>query len=223
MARTPRGPKQVASLNHEADARRNIATAELADIQRMLEEQAPQPPAVYPRARPLANGETRERDADLDPQIIWNGARITLTKDQAAQLAQSGTVEIGDAQLVWRGKDQLLRRRGDEGVRGLGMAAPELAEFLEKAEKRFMTQVLVVKAAFDPEAGVWFTESGDVHGLRIEAATLDAFVERIPGAVQDLLEGDDPTDGFDIPIEVIAHASTRVRIPERVRSASRHV
>ncbi|HEY3798524.1 MAG TPA: site-specific DNA-methyltransferase [Caulobacteraceae bacterium] len=41
----------------------------------------------------------------MDPQIIWNGARIRLTAAQVAQLAETGEVEIGDAQLVWRGKD----------------------------------------------------------------------------------------------------------------------
>jgi hypothetical protein len=78
-----------------------------------------------------------------------------------------------------------------------------------------MSSVIVVMAAYDPEAGVWYIESSDVHGLRIEAPTLDALVERIPGAVRDLLE--DGEEGFegDIPIEVIAHASTRLRIPER--------
>lgn len=78
-----------------------------------------------------------------------------------------------------------------------------------------MTQVIVVKAAFDPDAGVWYTESSDVHGLRIEAFTLDALVARIPEAIQDLLEDGDGSDVIDIPIEVIAHASTRLRIPER--------
>jgi len=106
MARNPKGPKEVAALNHEADVRRNIATAELADIQQMLEAQAPQPPAIYPRSRPLSEGEVRERDTDLDPQIIWNGARIRLTQDQIAQLSEAGEIEIGDAQLVWRGKDR---------------------------------------------------------------------------------------------------------------------
>ena len=60
---------------------------------------------AYPRARPLAKGERRARDEDLDPQIVWNGARIRLTPEQVAQLAETGEVEIGDAQLVWRGKD----------------------------------------------------------------------------------------------------------------------
>ena len=51
-----------------------------------------------------------------------------------------------------------------------------------------MSQVIVVKAAYDLEAAVWYTESSDVYGLRIEAPTLDALVERVPGAVLDLLE-----------------------------------
>jgi hypothetical protein len=54
-----------------------------------------------------------------------------------------------------------------------------------------MSRVIVVQAAFDPEAGVWHTPFSDVHGLRIEAPTFDALVERIPGAVLDLLEDQD--------------------------------
>lgn len=105
MARTPKGPKQVGTLNHPEN-RLNIPTAEMADLAAMQEEMSPLEPVAYPRARPLAEGEVRERDEDLDPQIVWNGARIRLTKDQVAQLAATGEVEIGDAQLVWRGKDR---------------------------------------------------------------------------------------------------------------------
>ncbi|MDP3488738.1 MAG: site-specific DNA-methyltransferase [Phenylobacterium sp.] len=105
MARTPKGPKSVETITHEEASRRNIPTAELQSIAEYMEEQHPAEPVRYPRARPLAEGERRERDEDLDPQIIWNGARITLTKAQVDQLAATGTVEIGDAQLVWRGKD----------------------------------------------------------------------------------------------------------------------
>ncbi|RWD54295.1 MAG: site-specific DNA-methyltransferase [Mesorhizobium sp.] len=64
-----------------------------------------EPSLVLPRARPLASGATRARDADADPQIVWNGMNISLTRAQVAQLAETGTIEIGDAQLVWRGKD----------------------------------------------------------------------------------------------------------------------
>lgn len=106
MARAPKGPKQIGTLNHGRDGRLNIPTAEMADLAAMQEEMTPLAPVAYPRARPLAEGEMRERDADLDPQIVWNGAKITLTEDQVARLTATGSVEIGDAQLVWRGKDR---------------------------------------------------------------------------------------------------------------------
>jgi adenine-specific DNA-methyltransferase len=105
MARAPKGPKQVETLVHDEATRRNIPTAELQSTAEYLEEMHPPKPALYPRARPLAEGERRERDEDLDPQIIWNGARIRLTSAQVAQLHETGEVELGDAQLVWRGKD----------------------------------------------------------------------------------------------------------------------
>lgn len=105
MAKKPKAPKQVGTVTHPEN-RVNIPTAEMADLAAMQEELRPLPPVAYSRARPLAEGQVRERDEDLDPQIIWNGARITLTKDQVAQLNESGSVEIGDAQLVWRGKDR---------------------------------------------------------------------------------------------------------------------
>ncbi|MCT7662936.1 site-specific DNA-methyltransferase [Shinella kummerowiae] len=58
------------------------------------------------RDRPLAHGEERDRDLDRDPQVIWNGAKIRITPAQMKKLAETGEIEIGDAQLVWRGKDR---------------------------------------------------------------------------------------------------------------------
>ena len=107
MARQPKaptGPRQIDMLTH-ADTRRNIPTAEFQSIAQQMEETAPFEPARYPRATPLPKGETRERNADLDPQIVWKGMRITLTQAQRKQLQETGSVELGDAQLVWRGKD----------------------------------------------------------------------------------------------------------------------
>jgi adenine-specific DNA-methyltransferase len=107
MARIPKppaGPRPIETLVH-ADSRRNIPTAEYQSIAQQIEEVKPFEPARYRRATPLAKGETRERNADLDPQIIWRGARITLSQAQRQQLQETGEVELGDAQLVWRGKD----------------------------------------------------------------------------------------------------------------------
>ena len=105
MARTPKGPKQVTTLTHDEATRKNIPTAELQSTAQYMEEMSPSQPVAYPRARPLAEGKRRARDEDLDPQIIWNGVRIRLTEAQVQQLHDTGEVEIGDAQLVWRGKD----------------------------------------------------------------------------------------------------------------------
>ena len=40
------------------------------------------------------------------PELIWNGARITITDEQMKELAETGTLTLSDAQLVWRGKDR---------------------------------------------------------------------------------------------------------------------
>ncbi len=98
--------KKVETLTHESARRKNIPTAEHQSLAQRQEENAPVGPIPYARVYPLKAGTERERDKDIDPQIIWNGARIRLSKDQVRQLQEKGEIEIGDAQLVWRGKDQ---------------------------------------------------------------------------------------------------------------------
>jgi adenine-specific DNA-methyltransferase len=98
--------KQVESLTHTEAKRRNIPTAELQSAAQRIEEKQPFEPVVYPRRTPLAMGETRPRDSDLDPQIVWKGARIKLTPEQIKEVVAKGYVDVDDAQLVWRGKDQ---------------------------------------------------------------------------------------------------------------------
>lgn len=106
MARKPAPPKQVDALRHSEATRRNIPTAEMESFFRREEDHDPMPPKHYPRARPLAAGETRTEEEPSVPEIIWNGARITITDAQAAELAETGTLTLSDAQLVWRGKDR---------------------------------------------------------------------------------------------------------------------
>ena len=100
-----KGPKQVGAFKHDEASRRNIPTAEMESFFRREEDREQREPVHYPRSRPLAEGETREREEHRDPQLIWNGARIRLTPDQMQKLADTGELELGDAQLVWRGKD----------------------------------------------------------------------------------------------------------------------
>ena len=99
-------PKQVDALRHAQAKRKNIPTAELQSAAQRAEEIAPVAPVTYPRRHPLAQGETRPRDKDLDPQMVWKGARVRLTAEQIKKAAETGYVDISDAQLVWRGKDQ---------------------------------------------------------------------------------------------------------------------
>lgn len=106
MARKPKAPKQVETLTHDEAKRKNIPTAELQSAAQRAEEINPFKPVTYERENPLAEGEKRPRDEDLDPQIVWKGSTLRLSPAQIEQLTQTGKLEIGDAQLTWRGKDQ---------------------------------------------------------------------------------------------------------------------
>ena len=111
MARSPRSSngkpsKQVDALKHDEATRRNIPTAEMESFFRRDEDASPMPPKHYPRARPLAEGETRTPEEPSQPELIWNGAKITITDEQMKELAETGTLTLSDAQLVWRGKDR---------------------------------------------------------------------------------------------------------------------
>src|SRR5829696_1529970 len=108
MAKGPKNKasKNIDALTHAKARRINNPTAELQSLAEQQEEISPHGPVRFPRAQPLPKGKSRERDPDLDPQIVWNGARIRLTREQVTQLQETGEVEVGDAQLVWRGKDR---------------------------------------------------------------------------------------------------------------------
>jgi adenine-specific DNA-methyltransferase len=107
MAKTPR-EKDVSTLTHDKAVRLNNPTAEMASLYEQQVEMLGDGGREMriQRDRPLAHGEERDRDMDRDPQIIWNGARIRVTPAQMRKLAETGEIEIGDAQLVWRGKDR---------------------------------------------------------------------------------------------------------------------
>lgn len=72
------------------------------------------------------------------------------------------------------------------------------------------TNVIMVKAAWDAEAGVWWTESSDLHGLNAEAETLDALAEKLPAIAVDLAEVGGDALPANTVIEVVAHVTARV-------------
>jgi hypothetical protein len=71
-------------------------------------------------------------------------------------------------------------------------------------------RLIIVRAAYDVEAGVWCVEDSDLPGLNAWAPMVQELGEKLP-AVLDLLEEEGDSDPDDVPIEIIAHMSTRVR------------
>jgi len=105
MARTPKSPRIIDALKHDGASRINIPTAEMESFFRRDEDTSPMPPVHYPRARPLPHGVTRTVEEPGKPELIWNGATITISDEQMQELAETGRLTLSDAQLVWRGKD----------------------------------------------------------------------------------------------------------------------
>lgn len=76
-----------------------------------------------------------------------------------------------------------------------------------------MGHLIVVRATWDSEVKVWTAESPDLPGLVTEASSLDELDAKLPDLIRDLLDDcDDNDEGFDIPVEVIASYSRRVRV-----------
>jgi len=122
-----KGKKQVEMLVHDEATRRNIPTAELAAIAERIEETDPVAPVRFARRTPLKRGEIRDRDSDLDPQIVWNGVRIRLTKAQIEQLAETGEIEEAKAIL-----ETVRKLQPNISVAWLQQSVPYTAEPMER-------------------------------------------------------------------------------------------
>jgi hypothetical protein len=77
-----------------------------------------------------------------------------------------------------------------------------------------MGQIIVVRANWDPEALVWVAESDDIP-LVTEAPTLEALQAKLPGMIQDLLEVEEDGEDIEVPFEIVARRTERVRIRSR--------
>jgi hypothetical protein len=72
--------------------------------------------------------------------------------------------------------------------------------------------LIVVKAAWDAEAEVWWVEHSDLPGLNLEAESLETLRDKLPAAIEDLLEAAGHTGKGDVLVETKAHAHTHVRL-----------
>jgi len=62
-------------------------------------------------------------------------------------------------------------------------------DYMPEKYMRLSHMTITVKAAWDPEALVWYIEHSSLPGLHIEAETPLELYEKLPGAIEDLLEG----------------------------------
>jgi hypothetical protein len=69
-----------------------------------------------------------------------------------------------------------------------------------------MVLPVIIRAAYDDEASIWYVESSTIEGLRTEANTLEALTAKLPGLVVDLIEANSLDIHGNVPIELIAHA-----------------
>ncbi|EQD48877.1 modification methylase, partial [mine drainage metagenome] len=71
MAKKPKTPLTVATLKHDDATRKNIPTAEFQSVMRQDEQRPVR--LEYPRNAAGLADEKQQRDADLDPQLVWRG------------------------------------------------------------------------------------------------------------------------------------------------------
>jgi len=50
-----------------------------------------------------------------------------------------------------------------------------------------MPDIRHIQTSYDPEAKVWWAESGDLRGLVSEAPTLDALIDRVTAVAAELV------------------------------------
>ena len=108
---------QVESLTHEEAKRRNIPTAEMQSFYAGQKGAAPLS-ISYPRSTPLAPGETRERNPDLDPQLVWRGKDEQDWSDLVVHAPPLYIQEKVQPKVIIEDLRRQSRRSGQWGVAG---------------------------------------------------------------------------------------------------------
>ena len=86
-----------------------------------------------------------------------------------------------------------------------------MAETNRSEEQRRIRRLIVLRATWDSEAGVWVAQSEDVPGLVTEAESIEALEAKLPGLIQDLL-GEDEGYEIEVPVHIIAESFSRVQV-----------
>jgi len=96
--------------------------------------------------------------------------------------------------MVLGGEVAPRRKRGLEGFETFGWS-------VDSNDNAAPAKVIRVKAAWDAQAKVWYTAETSLPGLQIEANSLFEFYDKLPSAIEVLLEG---TGKRKVPFEFIA-------------------
>ncbi len=76
-------------------------------------------------------------------------------------------------------------------------------------------KLILVRADWDDDAGVWVASSGDVPGLVTEAETLEILTAKVKVMIPELLEANGIIcDSPEIPVVITSSQSTRVLAPK---------
>jgi predicted RNase H-like HicB family nuclease len=67
--------------------------------------------------------------------------------------------------------------------------------------------MITIRAAWDHESKVWYIEHSSLSGLHLEGDTIDGLREKIPGAIEDLLEG---SGEREVPFELITSGTVKI-------------
>jgi hypothetical protein len=93
------------------------------------------------------------------------------------------------AKRAKRASPMVIRKKRKQ-IRPLRQAHGMKATVRRRKSDLSQAQRLTVKAAWDAEAKIWYTEDSSLPGLNLEAETLDQLRSQLPGAIEDLLEGE---------------------------------
>jgi hypothetical protein len=69
---------------------------------------------------------------------------------------------------------------------------------------------ITVNVAYDPEIDVWYVKASSLAGLNVEAKTVDKLIDKLPGAVTDLLEESGRPESKDISIDLVTRVRHRI-------------
>jgi hypothetical protein len=145
-------------------------------------------------------------------------AKVSRTIKACLHATRTVTVEAASRQDFPRGFYRVVARAASRHEKkvagGHGRAKVTIARPFSRSRSGYMDtmspdNVILVKAAWDPNARVWWTESADLFDLNAEGDTLEELVDKLPAIAADLAEASGVAIPANTVIEVVAHATAR--------------